>query len=264
VTIEPQPLANRETRAPLLGVSDDARLLEHYAAHRDTATRDALVERFLPLAHHLARRYRSGNQSEDVMQIAALGLLKAIDRFDPARGIAFSSYAMPTILGEIKRYFRDKGWTVRVPRELQERVLTVNRTTDELETELGRPPTAAQIAERLDMTVEQILEARLATEAHHGTSLDRSVSGADDEVRTLGESLGVEDHGYARAEDAATVDTLTAILSERDRLVLHLRFQEDLTQEEIGSRLGVSQMHVSRIIRQSIARIRAQAGDHPG
>jgi RNA polymerase sigma-B factor len=194
------------------------------------------------------------------MQVASIGLLNAIDRFDPAREIAFSSFAVPTILGEIKRYFfRDKGWSVRVPRDLQERALTIERVSDELERELGRTPTAAQLAERMDVTVEQVLEARLAGSAHHGVSLNRARGDEDDDGHSLVDTLGYTDEDLSRAEDAVTVERLMASLDERERAVLNLRFKDDLTQAEIGARVAVSQMHVSRILRQAIERLRAAA-----
>jgi RNA polymerase sigma-B factor len=236
---------------------DDHRLFERYRDDGDRAARDALVERFLPLALHLARRYRgAGGHAEDLQQVASIGLLNAIERYDPDRGIAFSSFAVPTIIGEIKRYFRDKGWAVRVPRELQERALTVERVGDELERDLGRPPTVAHLADKLDATVEQVLEARAAAHAHHGVSLDRP-GGDDDEGRSLVETLGYTDTGFGEAEDAVAFDGLLKGLDERQRVVLHLRFRDDLTQAEIGELIGISQMHVSRLIRQAIEELRA-------
>jgi RNA polymerase sigma-B factor len=238
----------------------ERRWFERYRQDGDRAARDALVERFLPLAHYLARRYRGGgDHADDLMQVASVGLLKAIDRFDPDRGVAFSSFAMPTIIGEIKRYFRDKGWAVRVPRELQERSLAVDRLADELERELGRTPTAAQIADRMSTSVEHVLEARAASWAHHGVSLDRPSGDEDDESRTLVDTLGFTDEAFSRAESSVTFDGLLASLGDRERLVMNLRFREDLTQAEIGARVGISQMHVSRLIRQSIEQLRELA-----
>jgi RNA polymerase sigma-B factor len=247
--------------SPLPRLDEDRRLFERYRRDSDVAIRDELVSRFLPLAQHLARRYgRDGAHAEDLVQVASLGLLKAIERFDPDREIAFSSFATPTIVGELKRYFRDKSWTVRVPRDLQERSLAVRRATDELETELGRSPTAAQVAQRVGASVEEVLEARVAAGARQGVSLDRPSVDGDDSETTLADRLGVNDEALARAEDTVTVEHLMSVLSERDRTILQLRFHEDLTQAEIGERLGISQMHVSRLIRQSITRLRAAAG----
>ena len=239
---------------------EDRRLLVRYHSEGDPAAREQLVQRFLPLARQLARRYqRGGEQLDDLIQVASLGLLKAIDRFDPARETAFSSFAVPTILGELKRHFRDKGWSVRVPRDLQEMAVRVERVADEMSRELGRAPTPGEIAERIGATLEQVLEAREAAGAYRAVSLDRPRSDDEEEGDSFADAFGVEDPGFGLAEAAATVDRLMRVLSEREREVLRLRFEEDLTQSEIGQRVGVSQMHVSRLIRQSIARLRDEA-----
>ena len=239
---------------------EDRRLLIRYHREGDPAAREQLVTRFLPLARQLARRYqRGGEQLDDLIQVASLGLLKAIDRFDPARETAFSSFAVPTILGELKRHFRDKGWSVRVPRDLQELAVKVDRVGDEMSRELGRAPTPAELAERTGTTLEQVLEAREASAAYRAVSLDRPRSEDDEEGDSFADAFGVVDPGFGLAEDAATVERLMRVLSEREREVLRLRFEEDLTQSEIGQRVGVSQMHVSRLIRQSIARLRDEA-----
>jgi RNA polymerase sigma-B factor len=249
----------RTTRA-----QEDRRLLVRYHREGDPAAREQLVNRFLPLARQLARRYqRGGEQLDDLVQVASLGLLKAIDRFDPARETAFSSFAVPTILGELKRHFRDKGWSVRVPRDLQELAVKVDRVADEMSRELGRAPTPAEIAERTGSSLEQVLEAREASAAYRAVSLDRSRTEDEEDGDSYADSVGAEDPGYRLAEDSATVQRLMRALSDREREVLRLRFEEDLTQSEIGQRVGVSQMHVSRLIRQSIARLREEA-EHPG
>jgi RNA polymerase sigma-B factor len=238
-------------------IEEDRRLFERYRAHGDLAARDALVERFLPLARHLARRYDRGNgQSDDLVQVASIGLLNAIERYDPARGTAFSSYAVPTIGGEIKRYFRDKGWAVRVPRDLQERALAVQRATEELEGELGRPPTVAQIGQRIGANREAVLEARIASGAHFGISFDSPSERGDDDARTIADVTGGLDDRLAQVEDAAVLDGLLAVLDHRERTILKLRFEHDLTQAEIAARLDLSQMHVSRLLRQAITRLR--------
>jgi RNA polymerase sigma-B factor len=252
------PTEDRAARA-----HEDRRLLERYHRHGDAAAREALVARFLPLARQLARRYqRGGEQLDDLVQVASLGLLKAIDRFDPARETAFSSFAVPTILGELKRHFRDKGWSVRVPRDLQELAVKVDKVADEMSREIGRAPTPAELAERTGTTLEQVLEAREASAAYRAVSLDRPRTEDEDEGESYADAVGAEDPGYGIAEDAATVERLMRVLSEREREVLRLRFEEDLTQSEIGERVGVSQMHVSRLIRQSVARLR-EAADEP-
>jgi RNA polymerase sigma-B factor len=234
------------------------RLLLQRVHGGDQQAREQLVERFLPLARQLARRYHRGGEAlDDLTQVASLGLLKAIDRFDPNRPTAFSSFAVPTIVGELKRHFRDKGWSVRVPRDLQELTVRLEPTTEALSRELGRMPTLAELAERLDVSTEQVLEAREAAGAYRAVSLDRPLD--DDEGEGIGAAFGVEDAGFSEAEDAATVAYLMRVLSDREREVLRLRFSEDLTQAEIGDRIGVSQMHVSRIIRQAIARLREEA-----
>jgi RNA polymerase sigma-B factor len=239
---------------------EDRRLLVRYRQDGDPVAREQLVARFLPLARQLARRYqRGGEQLDDLVQVASLGLLKAIDRFDPERETAFSSFAVPTILGELKRHFRDKGWSVRVPRDLQELAVKVDRVADEMSRELGRAPTPGEIAERTGSTLEQVLEAREASAAYRAVSLDRPRAEEDDEGETYAEAVGVDDPGFRIAEASATIDRLMRVLSDREREVLRLRFEEDLTQSEIGDRVGVSQMHVSRLIRQSIARLREAA-----
>jgi RNA polymerase sigma-B factor len=238
---------------------EDRRLLERYHRHGDAAAREALVERFLPLARQLARRYqRGGEPLDDLVQVASLGLLKAIDRFEPDRTTAFSSFAVPTIMGELKRHFRDRGWSVRVPRDLQEMTVRVDRTAEELSSQLGRAPTTAEIATHIGITAEQVLEAREAAGAYRAVSLDRP---REDDEDDASEWMGIEDPGFRLAEEAATVERLMTVLSDREREVLRLRFGEDLTQSEIGARVGVSQMHVSRLIRQAVARLRAAAED---
>jgi RNA polymerase sigma-B factor len=238
---------------------EERRLLVRYHRGGDPAAREALVERFLPLARQLARRYqRAGEPLDDLIQVASLGLIKAIDRFDPARETAFSSFAVPTILGELKRHFRDKGWSVRVPRDLQEMAVKVEKISEEMSRTLGRAPTAAEMAEQMKITPEQVLEAREAASAYRAVSLDRPRD-EDDDSEGFGEAFGREDPGFSVAEDSATVERLMRVLGDREREVLRLRFEEDLTQSEIGARIGVSQMHVSRLIRQSIARLRAMA-----
>jgi RNA polymerase sigma-B factor len=238
---------------------EDRRLLERYHRDGDVAAREALVERFLPLARQLARRYqRGGEPLDDLVQVASLGLLKAIDRFEPDRPTAFSSFAVPTILGELKRHFRDRGWSVRVPRDLQEMTVRVDRTSEEMARRLGRAPTPLEIAEHIGITTEQVLEAREAAGAYRAVSLDRPREDDEDDG-AVADWMGIEDPGFGLAEAAATVESLMAVLTDREREVLRLRFGEDLTQSEIGARVGVSQMHVSRLIRQAVARLRAAA-----
>jgi RNA polymerase sigma-B factor len=256
------PLRSEASEDRAARAREDRRLLIRLHRHGDPAAREALVQRFLPLARQLARRYQhGGEQLDDLIQVASLGLLKAIDRFDPARETAFSSFAVPTILGELKRHFRDKGWSVRVPRDLQELAVRVDRVTDELSRRLGRAPSVAEIAESIGTTVEQVLEAREASAAYRAVSLDRPRDEDDESEGGMGSHVGIEDPGFRVAEDAATVERLMRVLSEREREVLRLRFAEDLTQSEIGQRVGVSQMHVSRLIRHAVSQLRDAAED---
>ncbi|HET6507599.1 MAG TPA: SigB/SigF/SigG family RNA polymerase sigma factor [Baekduia sp.] len=230
----------------------------------DPALRAALVERYLPLARRLARRYQRPEEPfDDLMQVASLGLVKAIDRFDPSRDVAFSSYAVPTILGEIKRHFRDRTWSVRVPRDLQEMALKAERTVGELTRKLHRQPTVPELAEQLGCSEEQALEALEAAGAYHATSLDTPRGAEAEPGDTLADTIGDHDDNYARAEERATIDRLMRSITPREREVLRLRFEEDLTQAEIGEIIGVSQMQVSRLIRQAVTRLRSAAQDAP-
>ena len=236
---------------------DHRALFVRYRQSGDAAVREALVERFLPLAYKLAARYRRGPEPlDDLRQVAACGLLKAIDRYDPAHGSAFASFAVPTILGELRRHFRDTGWAIHVPRDLQELAVRLEGAIDELQTTLARAPTVAEIAEHLNATPEQVLEARAAAGARHAASLESPIFGGDESRATFGDVIGAPDAGLDAAEAAVTAQRLERHLSERDRELLRLRFGEDLTQREIGARLGISQMHVSRLIRRSLEQLR--------
>jgi RNA polymerase sigma-B factor len=238
-------------------IREDLRLLQQYHETGDTAAREVVIERFLPLARQLARRYeRPDEPIDDLMQVASMGLLKAVDRFDPTRGVAFSSFAVPTILGELKRYFRDVGWAVHVPRSIQERVLEVNRAVTELSRTLGRSPTPTELAEATEFTHEEVLEALEAATAHDSVPLEAPRSG-DEEGEGVADRFGVEDPGYELAEYSASLGPELRALPKRDRLVLYLRFVEDMTQSEIAERIGVSQMHVSRLIRRALGRLRS-------
>ena len=240
--------------------TEDRALFERYLDTRDPVDREMLVERFLPLARQLARRYeRPDEPFDDLYQVACLGLVKAIDRFDLEREVAFSSFAVPTILGEIKRYFRDRTWSVRVPRDLQELALRVDRAVSELSLDLQRQPTVPEIAERVHAEEEEVLEALEASGAYRATSLEAPRGAEDDSGETLGDTLGTDEQGFKLAEHRATIGQLMRSLSPREREVLRLRFEQDLTQAEIGELIGVSQMQVSRIIRQAIGRLRSYA-----
>jgi RNA polymerase sigma-B factor len=244
-------------------VAEDRALFARYLDQRDPVDRDALVERFLPLARTLARRYeRPDVPFDDLFQVACLGLVNAIERFDLERQIAFSSYAVPTILGEIKRYFRDRTWSVRVPRDLQELSLKVDRVALELDHELQRSPTVGEIVAKVGADQEAVLEALEASGAYRAASLQAPWGADEDSGDTLGDGIGIEEQGFAAAEDRATIDRLMRVITPREREVLRLRFAEDLTQAEIGEQVGVSQMQVSRILRQAVSRLRSYAAVH--
>jgi RNA polymerase sigma-B factor len=236
---------------------EDRALFARYLDERDPMDREMLVERFLPLARQLARRYeRPDEPFDDLFQVACLGLINAIERFDLDRGVAFSSYAVPTIVGEIKRYFRDRTWSVRVPRDLQDLALKVGRAVTELTVRLHREPTVPEIVAKVGASEEDVLEALEAYGAHKATSLEEPHRSDDEGGETLGDALGIEERGFACAEDRATIELLMRAITPREREVLRLRFELDLTQAEIGAQIGLSQMQVSRIIRQAVARLR--------
>jgi RNA polymerase sigma-B factor len=235
-------------------VREDRKLFERYRDERDPVDREMLVERFLPLARELAGRYQGGREPfDDLLQVACLGLVNAIDRFDLERGIAFSSYAVPTILGEIKRHFRDRAWSVRVPRDLKELTLKVDGAVSALTVALHRQPTIGEIAAEVRAEEEAVLEALQAFGAYKATSLDAPRATDDAAGPTLGDTLAIDDDRLERAEHRATLARLMQRIPMRDRQILHLRFAEDLTQAEIGERIGLSQMQVSRIIRRALA-----------
>jgi RNA polymerase sigma-B factor len=236
---------------------EDKRLMQRHRSG-DGRARDELIERYMPLARSLALRYRRASEPlDDLVQVAAVGLVKAVDRWDPDRGLAFSSYAVPTILGELRRYFRDATWDVRPARDLQELCLSVEDAREKLWAELGRSPTVADLAERLDRSPEDVVEALQATDGRSVRSLDAPVHDEEDGSASTGDLIGHDDAEYDRVEAGVTVERLAAILDDRAKEILRLRFQEDLLQSEIAERVGCSQMHVSRIIRSSLERLYA-------
>ena len=230
-----------------------------YHREGDLEARDELVLRFMPLARQLATRYRhAGEQLEDLVQVACVGLIKAVDRYDPDRGKGFTRYAVPTMLGEIKRHFRDKGWSVHVPRATQELVLRVGEALGDLPAKLGRSPTPRDIAAAVDAQVEDVLEAMEAATAYEAVSLDAPRPGSgEEESCTLAESLCEDEPGYELVEIGETLRGTLEALPAREQLILRLRFEEDMTQAEIAERVGVSQMHVSRLLRRSLDRLSA-------
>lgn len=230
----------------------------------DRHARDELVERFLPLARSLARRYaRQGEPIDDLEQVASLALIKAIDGFDTDRGTAFSSYAVPSIAGAIKRHYRDFCWSIRPPRDMQDLAVKVVRASDELSAMTGAPPTAKEIAEHLGVSVESVVEAREAYCALRCDSLDQPARrGDDDESESLLNMVGVQDHQLAGMCDRVTLEALLDGLDDRERLIVQLYYQHELTQVEIGKRLGYSQMHISRILRGAVKHLVRVASEH--
>jgi RNA polymerase sigma-B factor len=236
----------------------DKVLLRRYHEQGDLAAREQLIEQYMSLVRSLARRYSyRGEQLEDLVQIGAIGLIKAIDRFDVNRGVELTTYATPNIIGEIKRHFRDRGWSVRVPRGLQELNIQLSRLIEELTVQNGRSPTIPELAKAAGVTDEEVLEALESGRAYSSLSLSVGSGGHDDdgELDPL-ESLGTEEHQYEVSEDRAVLAPGFRVLDERERKILHLRFFEGLTQSQIAQQVGISQMHVSRLIRRSLEKIR--------
>ena len=245
-------------RAPRLACESE--LLRRYHVGGDKAARDELVRRLLPLARRLARRYSHGGSAhDDLFQVASLGLVKAIDRFDLERGTTLARFAVPTMLGELKRHLRDTRWALRVPRELQERSLEVSRVTQELGASLGRRPRLADIARNTGLDVEEVAEAMVVFSAMEPASIDAPITADDGESIPHEALLGEYEAGYDQVEASVALETGFAVLSEEERKVLRLRFISDLTQSEIGRRLGVSQMYVCRTIRRALERVRNEA-----
>lgn len=252
VTAEPNLGLGRD---PAGSVSD---LFARWQDDGDYAAREELVRYFMPLTRSLARRYnRSSEPFEDLLQVACVGLLKALDRFDPRRGPAFPSFAVPTILGEMRRYFRDCGWSVHVPRGDQERAQKVRDAQETLTNERGHAPTVSQLAQYLELESEQVIDALQASQAYESLSLDAPRPGGEDETITFGDGLGSEDERYELVELDATIVAAIRHVPPRERAILHMRFVEDLTQTEIATRLKISQMQVSRLLRRSLEQLQA-------
>jgi RNA polymerase sigma-B factor len=246
-----------ETPAQQETIHEEALLLR-YQREGDLEAREEVVVRFMPLARQLAGRYKhAGEPQEDLVQVACVGLLKAVDRYDPHHGGGFARYAVPTMLGELKRHFRDKGWSVHVPRATQELVLKVGDALGTLPAKLGHAPRPRDVAAALDATVEEVLEAMEAATAYEAASLDAPRPGGDDAEWTYFDTLASEERGYERVEIGETLRGAMEALPTRERLILVLRFEHDLTQAEIAERVGVSQMHVSRLLRRSLDRLSA-------
>ncbi|HEX8855716.1 MAG TPA: SigB/SigF/SigG family RNA polymerase sigma factor [Thermoleophilaceae bacterium] len=225
----------------------------------DFAARRLLIERFLPLARNLARRYEGrGEPLDDLVQVASVGLVKAIDRFEPGRGFKFSSYAVPTMLGELRRHFRDSGWAVHLARDMQERVLKVQAAVERLSGQLGRSPNPQQVADELKMSVEHVLEAIEANSSYKAASLDAPAPSSLDDGGNQADMVGVVDERFELIEAAASIAPALRALPERERTILYLRFVKDLSQTQIAKQIGASQVHVSRLIRQALEDVRSE------
>jgi RNA polymerase sigma-B factor len=236
---------------------DDKILLRRYHEDGDLQAREQLIEQYMSLVRSLARRYSyRGEQLEDLVQIGAIGLIKAIDRFDLERGVELTTYATPNIIGEIKRHFRDKGWSVRVPRGLQELNVQLSRLVEQLTVQLARSPTIPELAKAAGVEEEEVLEALESGRAYTSLSLSVGGGGGDDDDLDPLESLGTEEHQYEVSEDRAVLAPGFKVLDDRERTILQLRFFEGLTQSQIAQQVGISQMHVSRLIRRSLEKIR--------
>jgi RNA polymerase sigma-B factor len=242
--------------------SGSAELFQRWHRYRDQRARDELIERFLPLARKLARRYvPSSEPYDDLVQVASLGLVKAVERFDPDRGFAFTSFAVPTIVGELKRYFRDTGWALHVDRSAQERARKITDAQNQITARTGRSPTVNEIAQFLEISVEEVLDGLQTAEAYDAVSLDAPVQSDEDGSTSRLEAIGDLDERLGRVDEQATILAAARHLTRREREILYLRFNEDLTQTEIAERVGVSQMQVSRLLRKSLQRLRDLTDD---
>jgi RNA polymerase sigma-B factor len=255
--------AHHRSSSPARARHEDRELLRRYHDHGDTAAREELIERHLPLVRSLARRYSGRGESlEDIEQVGAIGLIKAIDRFELTRDVSLATYATPNVVGEIKRHFRDKGWAIRVPRALQELNASMSGAIERLTGRLSRSPSIAEIAEELKTTPEEVLEAMEVGSAYSTVSLSSGPAG-DEELDPL-ETLGDEDRGFERSEDRVALEPALELLPEREREILRMRFEEGLPQTQIAQAVGLSQMHVSRLIRKSLSEMRVQLTDPDG
>jgi RNA polymerase sigma-B factor len=252
--------AGQPSSSQVSSPESDRDLLRRYHERGDRSAREQLVERHLPLVRALARRYAGrGEPLEDIEQVGAIGLLKAIDRYELSREVALTTYATPNVVGEIKRHFRDRGWTIRIPRGLQELNSRMSGCIERLTGKLGRSPTVAELATELDATAEQVLEALEAGSAYAPMSLSASPS-SEGELDPL-EALGSPDEGFDRSEERVTLEPALLELPEREREILRKRFEEGLTQTQIADQVGISQMHVSRLIRKSLTQMREQLAE---
>jgi RNA polymerase sigma-B factor len=257
--LPPTHMADPGTRR---GRQQDALLMRRYQSTHDPALREQLIERYMPLVRSLAKRYHGGNEAlEDLVQVASVGLLKAIDRYEPGKGPGFVAYAAPTILGELRHHFRDHSWSVRIPRSLQENSMRIAEATAELQAETNGEVTIAMVAKRCSLSEGEVIEAMQADHARRTSSLDRPTARDEEDSVPMVEAVGNDDPGFDLAESGIAADGVK--LRGKEREALHLRFHEELTQREIGSRIGVSQMQVSRLLRSALKKllIEVRGGD---
>jgi RNA polymerase sigma-B factor len=232
------------------------------AESRRSICRDALVQLHLPLVDHCARRFMNrGEPLDDLVQVGTIGLIKSVDRFDTERGVEFSTYATPTILGEIKRYFRDKGWAIRVPRRLQELRMSISSVTGDMSQDLGRSPTPREIADKLGVSVEEVMEGIESANAYSTLSLDAGDGGEDGRSNSMLDSLGMDDEALAHVEIRESIKPLIEQLPPREKRILLLRFFRGMTQSQIAEEIGVSQMHVSRLLNRTLAQLRTSLSE---
>jgi RNA polymerase sigma-B factor len=244
------------------GRRQDAMLMRRYQASGDPALREQLIERYMPLVRSLAKRYHGGNEDlEDLVQVGSIGLVKSIDRYEPGKGPSFVAYAAPTILGELRHHFRDRSWSVRIPRRLQEASMRIAEAVDDLRAETNGSVTISMVADRCSLSPDEVIEAMQADHARRTSSLDRPTARDEDDSVPMVEAVGDPDPGFDRAE--ADVAITGVLLRDKERQALRLRYQEDLTQREIGARIGVSQMQVSRLLRSGLRKllIEVRGGD---
>jgi RNA polymerase sigma-B factor len=263
---------NTRRRTPLTARQISTRELSHAlfveltdpatSTNRRSTCRDELVQLHLPLVDHCARRFMNrGEPLDDLVQVGTIGLIKSVDRFDTDRGVEFSTYATPTILGEIKRYFRDKGWAIRVPRRLQELRMSISAVTGDMSQALGRSPTPREIAEKLGVSVDEVLEGIESANAYSTLSLDAGDSGVDGQSNSMLDSLGMDDEALAHVEIRESIKPLIEQLPPREKRILLLRFFRGMTQSQIAEEIGVSQMHVSRLLNRTLAQLRSSLSE---
>ncbi|MGV9246158.1 RNA polymerase sigma factor SigF [Streptomyces sp. NPDC003710] len=254
---DPSRVAPKDARALSRLFFDQLATLEEGTPEYQYA-RNTLIEMNMSLVRFAAGRFRSRGpeEMEDIVQVGMIGLIKAIDRFELSREVEFTSFAVPYIVGEIKRFFRDTSWAVHVPRRLQEARVQLAKATEELRSRLGRTPTTKELAELMCLSEEEVVEARLASNGYNSSSLDAAIGTGEDGETALADFIGTEDGALELVEDFHALGPMIAELDERDRQIIHMRFVEELTQAQIGERLGVSQMHVSRLLSRMLARLR--------